>query len=130
MTECTLSVYNIIYYYFDILRNGSVTSDMAGASNKYLKFRGKLFLRQDNLLCYGDMNDKYILFLCILTTKKIDTQDPNKKLETADKVLVQILSTDTSKPAHERMVKQFDKNGLYDAMEIGLIWLDKFNNAG
>jgi len=100
---------------------------MAAAGSKYLMFRGKPFLRQDNLLCYGDMNDKYILFLAILSTKKTETSDPNIKLEVPDKILVQIVSTDTSKPSHERMVKQFDKNGLFAAMEIGLIWLDKHN---
>ena len=40
------------------------------------------------------------------------------------------LDTDTSKPPHERVVKQFNKNGLYDAMDVGLIWLDKLNSEG
>ncbi len=102
---------------------------MANVNAKTLMFRGKPFVRQDNLLCYGDMNDKYILFLMILNSKKIDTQEPGKQVEVPDKIIVQILSTDTSKPSHERMVKQFDKSGLYDALEIGMIWLDKFNSG-
>nr|MBQ4319303.1 hypothetical protein [Clostridia bacterium] len=102
---------------------------MAAVSGKHLMFRGKPFVRQDNLLCYGDMNDKYILFLLILTTKKIDTQNPDIKVEVPDKIIGQILSTDTSLPAHKRMVEQFDKSGLYDALEIGLIRLNKYNSA-
>ena len=90
----------------------------------YIVFRGKPLVRENNLIVYGDMSDKYILFLLILTNKPVDK---NKNVEIPDKILVQILSTDTSKPAHERMEKQFEKNGLFEAMDIGLIWLDKLN---
>jgi hypothetical protein len=90
----------------------------------YIMFRGKPLVRENNMLVYGDMSDKYILFLLILTNKVVDK---NKNVEIPDKILIQILSTDTSKPAHERMEKQFEKNGLFEAMDIGLIWLDKLN---
>ena len=91
--------------------------------DKYLMYLGKPLVREKNALCYGDMTDKYILFMIILSTTKAEGAD----CEVPDKILVQILSTDLSKPSHERMVKQFEKNGLYNAMDIGLIWLDKLN---
>ena len=47
--------------------------------------------------------------------------------EVGDQILVQILSTDMSKKPSERVEKQFSKSGLYEAMDIGLIWLDKLN---
>ena len=92
----------------------------------YIMFRGKPLVRENNMIVYGDMSDKYILFLLILTNKVVDK---NKNVEIPDKILIQILSTDTSKPAHERMEKQFEKNGLFEAMDIGLIWLEKLNKA-
>lgn len=92
----------------------------------YIMFRGKPLVRENNMIVYGDMSEKYILFLLILTNKVINKE---KKLEIPEKILIQILSTDTSKPAHERMEKQFEKNGLYEAMDIGLIWLDKLNKT-
>ena len=95
--------------------------------DKFTLYRGKPLVRSNNLICYGDMKDKYILFIMILTTKKLETPDPKAAPEVPDMVLVQILDTDKSKPAHERVVKQFEKNGLYDAMDIGIIWLEKFN---
>jgi hypothetical protein len=91
--------------------------------DKYLMYCGKPLVREKNAICYGDMSDKYILFMIILSNKKIEGTD----YEVPDNIIVQILSTDLTKPAHERMVKQFEKNGLYAAMEIGLIWLDKLN---
>ena len=97
--------------------------------NKYLMYRGKPLVRDKNAICYGDMSDKHILFMIILSSVMTEGNVPGKKYETPDKILVQILSTDMTKPSHERMVKQFEKNGLYDAMDIGLIWLDKLNGG-
>ena len=96
--------------------------------NTYLMFREKPLLRENNMICYGSMADKYILFLIILTEKEITIGKTPTKIMVPDKILGQILSTDTSKPAHERMEKQFDKNGLFEALDIGMIWLDKLNN--
>ena len=42
-------------------------------------------------------------------------------------MLVQILSTDPSKSPAEKVAKQFDKDGFYDALDIGLVWLGKLN---
>lgn len=93
---------------------------------KHLIYRGKPLVREKNAICYGSMSDKHILFMLILSAKKAQSFE-GKDIEIPDAVLVQILSTDLKKPAHERVVKQFNKNGLYDAMDIGLIWLDKLN---
>ena len=83
------------------------------SNDKYIMFRGKPLVREGNQLCYGDMNDKYVLFLGIMTTKEVD----GKQLP--DQVLVQIQSTDDKK-----VVKFGMKNGLYEAFEYGLIWLE------
>ncbi|MGI6201952.1 MAG: hypothetical protein ACOYID_00945 [Eubacteriales bacterium] len=95
--------------------------------NKFTLYRGKPLVRANNVLCYGDMRDKYIVFIMILTTKKIEHADPQYSQELPDMVLVQIWDTDASKPAHERVVKQFEKNGLFEALDIGIIWMDKLN---
>ncbi len=101
--------------------------DMKLIEGKYLMYRGKPLLRENNILCYGDMQtDKYILFMAILSNKSLEVSAA-QKVEVPDKILVQVLSTDTTKPSHERMVKQFDKSGLFEAMDIGMIWLDKLN---
>jgi len=104
---------------------------MAIKANKdqYVIYRGKPLVREKNAICYGDMSDKYILFIIIISNTIIESGIPGKTIEVPDKVLVQILSTDTSKPSHERMVKQFEKKGLFEAMDIGLIWLDKLNDS-
>jgi len=91
-----------------------------------LFFRGKPLLREGNTFCYGSMSDKYVLFMMVLSNKTVKDES-GKDIEIPDKIILQVLSTDTSLPPHERVVKQFDRNGLFDAMDIGLIWLDRLN---
>ncbi|MBE6671157.1 MAG: DUF2207 domain-containing protein [Ruminococcaceae bacterium] len=91
-----------------------------------LVFRGKPLLREGNTFCYGSMSDKYVLFMMVLSNKKIKDED-GKDIEIPDKIILQVLNTDAKLPPHERVVKQFERNGLFDAMDIGLVWLDRLN---
>ena len=101
-------------------------ADAKFVEGQNLMFRGKPLLREGNTFCYGSMSDKYVLFMMVLSNKTVKDEKGND-VEVPDKVILQVLSTDTSKPPHERVVKQFDRNGLFDAMDIGLIWLDRLN---
>lgn len=82
---------------------------------KYLMYKGKPLVREKNVIVYGDMRDEYYLFLMILTTKNVG------EIETPDKILIQILSTD----GKQTIIKQGEKSGLYDALDIGTIWLER-----
>lgn len=93
---------------------------------QHIMFRGKPLIRDGNTFCYGTMADKYILFMMALSSKKVADSEGNE-VEVPDKMIVQILSTDTTKSPMERVVKQFDRTGLYDALDIGLIWLERLN---
>ena len=77
-------------------------------------YKGKTKKKKKNVIVYGDMKDKYYLFLMILTEK---TLDDGKKVP--DSILIQVLDTDG------KIIKQGQKNGLYDAMDIGTIWLER-----
>ncbi len=82
------------------------------SKDKYLMFRGKPLVREGNQIYYGSMDDKYVLFLGIMSTKKVFDK------ELPDQILVQIQSTEDKK-----VVKFGMKNGLHEAFEYGLIWL-------
>ena len=101
-------------------------SEVKYVEGQNLVFRGKPLVREGNTFCYGSMSDKYVLFMMVLSNKTVKDEN-GKEVEIPDKILLQVLSTDTSLPPHERVVKQFDRNGLFDAMDIGLIWLDRLN---
>ena len=93
-----------------------------GVEGEFLIYKDKPLVRKDNMYCYGDMKDDYVLFLMVVTTKKTDAG-----VEVPDLVIVQVMSTDESKSPADRLAKKFEKNGLYDAIDIGLIWLEKLN---
>ena len=82
-----------------------------------LTYKGKPLVRKDNELYYGNMTDPYVLYLQITTTKPVGDQ------QVADKVHLMLLSTDTTKAPQERVMRQTTKIGLYNALDIGSIWL-------
>lgn len=91
--------------------------------DKYTMYRGKPLVRAGNTICYGDMSDKCVLFMMILSEKSVTDTAGNKTFNVPDQILIQILSTDS-----ERTIKkQLTKQGLYDALDVGIVWLDKFN---
>ena len=99
-----------------------------------LTYKGKPLVRKDNELYYGCMTDPYVLYLQIQSTKTVGGVD------VADKVHLQLLSTDESKPREAHEARQTTKNGrikaqgmlgrLYNALDIGSIWLQKANENG
>lgn len=88
-------------------------------SSVVLQYKGHPLMRKDNLVYYGSMADKYIIMMQILETAK------EKDLDVATLVSVQLQHTDPDIKSRDRIVKQSQKNGLYDAMDLGAIWLDR-----
>lgn len=81
---------------------------------KYLEYKGKPLVREGETICYGDMTDPCILILEIMSYKKTDEG------ELPDKILIQVVdSKDQSK-----ILRQGSKDGLYEAFNLGLIWLE------
>ena len=89
------------------------------AENKFLMYRGKPLVRKGNEIYYGDMTEKYIARFEILSTTK------SGDLEIADKVSVQLLDSNVDIPMKDRVSKETVKPTLFDALEIGFIWLER-----
>ncbi|MGN0975125.1 MAG: hypothetical protein ACI4OL_03925 [Gemmiger sp.] len=87
-----------------------------------LTYKGRPLVRCGNDIYYGNPRDKYVIYLQILNTKK------EGNAEIADKVHIVLMDTDDSKPLPERVVKQANKVGLYNALSFGNIMLQKALN--
>ena len=85
----------------------------------FLMYKGKPLVRHGNEIYYGDLSEKYVIKLEILSTKK------EGNLEIADKVKVLLMLSDTEVKDKERIIKTSEKTGLYEAMDIGAIWLER-----
>ena len=65
------------------------------------------------------MADKYIIALQVLASQKVGDMD------VASKVSVQLQLTDPDLKSRDRVVKKSEKSSLYDAMDVGAIWLER-----
>ena len=86
---------------------------------KIQEYKGHPLLRKDNIIYYGSFADKYIIMLQILDTKKV------KDLDVATKVSVQLQLTDPSIKSRDRVVKKSEKDSLYSALDVAVVWLDR-----
>ena len=86
---------------------------------KFFTYKGLPLVRKGDVLYYGNMFDDYVIMLTILEKEK------NGDIEVATRVRVQMLSTDPNTPASEMVVKSSEQKGLYDALDIGQIWLSR-----
>ena len=82
-------------------------------------FRGKPLVRSGNVLYYGDPSEKYIAMMQVLTNKSLED------VTLSDRVSVQILSTDETLHTSQRVLKRTEKDGLYKALTIATIWLER-----
>lgn len=84
-----------------------------------LEYKGHPLRRKDNLIYFGSINDKYIIMLQILATKKV------KDMDVATKVAVQLQLTDPNVKSRDRVVKKSEKDSLYAAMDVASVWLER-----
>ena len=94
------------------------------AENKdqeFLTYKGRPLVRSGKTLYYGSMSDESVVMLQILSTKK------EEDMEMASRVSVQMISTDTTKNPAERILKKSEQDGLYNALDIASIWLDRLD---
>ena len=94
-----------------------------GIEGTYGEYCGKPLVRNNNVIVWGSMEEPYILYMTVLSEKEVTFGSVTDKAP--DKVLVQVMSTDTSRSMTERMVKQGVKNGLYEAIDIGVVWMEQ-----
>ncbi len=83
-------------------------------SGKYLEYKGKPLVREGDTICYGDMEDKCILILEIMSHKKTENG------ELPDKILIQVVESKNQ----ANILRQGSKSGLYEAFNLGVIWLE------
>lgn len=88
-------------------------------NNPFLNYKDKPLVRQGNTIYYGYPMDKYVAMMQILNSEQVDGEDM------AGDISIAIISTDESLPMKDRIVKTTSKKGLYPALHIADIWLDR-----
>ena len=89
------------------------------SENKFKSFRGKPLVRSGNTIYYGNMQDSHVVKMDIKSSKK------SNDLDIADKVSIQLIATDPNLSFTEKIVKSSEKDGLYLALDIASVWLER-----
>ncbi|MEF9853904.1 MAG: hypothetical protein RSB36_03060 [Hydrogenoanaerobacterium sp.] len=90
-------------------------------AEEYLTYKGKPLVRSGNTIYYGSMKDKCVIMMQILSTVKDEQTD----MELAEKVSIQLLLTDLDIRAKDRIIKKSEKEGLYNALDLASVWLER-----
>ena len=88
---------------------------------KYLEYKDRPLVREGNTICYGDKTERCFLLLEIMSYQK----DEISGEDLPDKIFIQII--DSNDP--NKIIKQGEKSGLYDAFSLGIVWLERELNA-
>lgn len=89
------------------------------AEKEFSTYKGKPLVRCGDELYFGSMADRFVIRMQIKSKKKVgDT-------EIADKVAIQLLCTDPDLSPRKQLVKSSEKSGLYVALDIADVWLNR-----
>ena len=88
-------------------------------AEEFFSYRGKPLVRCGDELYYGNMSDPFVIRLFIKSKKNVEG------LEVADEVSIMLMSTDPDVSPRRRIIKTSEKKGLYNAMDIAEIWLNR-----
>jgi hypothetical protein len=89
------------------------------ANKEFFTYKGKPLVRCGDELYYGSMADRFVIRMIIKSKKDVNG------LQVADKVAIQLLCTDPDLSPRKQLVKVSEKNGLFLAMDIADIWLQR-----
>ena len=91
----------------------------AKQEKEFLTYKNRPLVRCGNTIYYGNMNEQFVIMFQILSTRELNG------ITIADRVSVQLINTDPYVGLHERIAQRTEKKGLYNAMDIANIWLER-----
>ncbi len=88
-------------------------------TKKFFEYKDKPLVRCGNIMYYGDMNDPYVV--------KIESKESKDVLDlkVATSVNVEMIDTASDNKDTKKIVKTSQKDGLYAALDIANIWLER-----
>ena len=85
--------------------------------NEFLEYKGRPLVRSEDDIYYGDLSEKYYIYMMILTTDTVSGQD-----DVPSQIMIQLINSETKSPAKQHMVV-----GLAEALDYANIWLERYN---
>lgn len=90
-------------------------------SEPFFTYKGRPLVRNGDNVYYGNMNDPYVIMMQIHSKKK------DGDMEVADRISMQMISTDLNVPPEKLVLKKSEKQGWYEALDVATSWLDRMD---
>ncbi len=87
------------------------------SENEFLEYKGRPLVRKDNDIYYGDLSEKYHVFMMIMMEKP-----SSQGTDVPDTIMVQLMEKDSNRPEKQAIAKS-----LADALEVADAWLLRYN---
>ena len=87
---------------------------------KPLEYKGKPLVRSGKTIYYGKMSDPYVVCLNI-----VNQAESIGDMPISGKVVVQLLDTDENVSPKDKVIKKSEKEGLFNALDLGAVWLER-----
>lgn len=87
------------------------------AKGSYLYYKNKPLVREKDTICYGDFSEKCVLIFEIMSYNEVNGE------KVPGTVFIQVLSTKDG-----AILKQSQKEGMYEAFNYGMFWYEKMLN--
>ena len=92
--------------------------DLTGVKNEeFLEYKGRPLVRKDDDIYYGDLSDKYHVFMMVMAEKPTA-----KGVDIPLTIMVQLMPKDAKIPEKQTISKSFA-----DALETASAWLERYN---
>ena len=79
-----------------------------------LYYKNRPLVREKDTICYGDFSERCVLIFEIMSYVEKEGQ------KVPGKILIQILESESGK-----ILKQADKEGMFEAFNYGMFWYEK-----
>ena len=86
-------------------------------TEEFLEYKGRPLVRKDDDIYYGDLSEKYHVFMMVMSEKPTA-----KGVDIPAMIMVQLMPKDTKMPEKQTICKSFA-----DALETAAAWLDRYN---
>ena len=97
---------------------------MSEKQTPFFTYKGKPLVRKGDTIYYGSMGDDFVVML------SIRSHTSEGELDLADNITIQLMHTDTTINPMDIVVKKAEKKGLYQALDIASIWLERALEGG